>query len=507
MADVYVLSPSPSSVQSVSAALQAHSLQHHTSIKSLISCFFKKSNSEQDAERATLVVLDDFPNSKDPLDSLCASDKSLILRYFFCHLNLLVVEQHTLDKTTVASLSQAIATVINDTFSKEYSTIVADAMPTMNSLLSKSSGKSNSTEKRLRELLALMNSSINTMDLLSNSEPKHLAKLAHLVGHWAFPSHELSSDDLAYCAFLMLEFALRYIRELAMWSTLPVPSSNELMMFVLIVRDNYQHGNPFHNFRHAVDVMQACFHYLIRLGCLPEFSQFRKNPKEDELATLKNPVGKEASVLLDMVYPLATVRPKVKHLCHTSILSNPLACFSSPLAMTLLNIVTDSSSNLTLKHLIIGSILATDMAEHFEYVDKLQKFKFSTSDPLDDKVKLISSLLIKCADISNVTRPLRVSSQWALVLSREFAEIETLEKKLANKDVDLDVSYDKVPTTVEDVLTTNPTMHKGQLFFIKTFAEGLFKSISELFPELEFTSDIAMENKEYWLVREANLNG
>lgn len=308
MADVYVLSPSPLLVQSVSAALQAHSLQHHTSLKLLILCFFKKSNSERDAERATLVVLDDFPNSKDPLDSLSASDKSLILRYFFCHLNLLVVGQDTLDETTVPSLSQAITTVngfaahrisrievwtgtapevINDTFSKEYSTIVADAMPTMNSLLSKSLGKSNSTEERLRELLALMNSSINTMDLLSNSESEHLAKLAHLVGHWAFPSHELLSDDLAYCAFLMLEFALRYIRELAMWSTLPVPSSNELMMFVLIVRDNYQHGNPFHNFRHAVDVMQACFHYLIRLGCLPEFSQFRKNPKEDELATLK----------------------------------------------------------------------------------------------------------------------------------------------------------------------------------------------------------------------------
>lgn len=575
MADVYVLSPSPLLVQSVSAALQAHSLQHHTSLKLLILCFFKKSNSERDAERATLVVLDDFPNSKDPLDSLSASDKSLILRYFFCHLNLLVVGQDTLDETTVPSLSQAITTVngfaahrisrievwtgtapevINDTFSKEYSTIVADAMPTMNSLLSKSLGKSNSTEERLRELLALMNSSINTMDLLSNSESEHLAKLAHLVGHWAFPSHELLSDDLAYCAFLMLEFALRYIRELAMWSTLPVPSSNELMMFVLIVRDNYQHGNPFHNFRHAVDVMQACFHYLIRLGCLPEFSQFRKNPKEDELATLKNPVGKEPSVLLDMVYPLATVRPEgealvphlnplqslgllfaaighdvghpgvtnafmisheasasqvynersVLELYHSAVFINRIFRICLP---RLLKFVTDSSSNLTLKNLIIGSILATDMAEHFEYVDKLQKFKFSTSDPLDDKVKLISSLLIKCADISNVTRPLRVSSQWALVLSREFAEIETLEKKLANKEVDLDVSYDKVPTTVEDVLTTNPTMHKGQLFFIKTFAEGLFKSILELFPELEFTSDIAMENKEYWLVREANLNG
>lgn len=146
------------------------------------------------------------------------------------------------------------------------------------------------------------------------------------------------------------------------------------------------------------------------------------------------------------------------------------------------------------------------MAEHFEYVDKLKKFKFSTSDPLDNKVKLISSLLIKCADISNVTRPLRVSSQWALVLSREFSEIETLEKKLANEKVELDVQYEKVPTFVDDVLKVNPDLHKGQLFFIKTFAEGLFNSILDLLPELKYTSDIASENKKFWLEREASFN-
>lgn len=575
MADVHVLSPLPLLLQLVPAALQAHSLQHHNSFKLLILCFFKKGNSESDAERATLVVLAEFPDAEDPLETIGAADKLLLLRYFFGHLNLLVVEQRKLNSDTVASLSPAIASinelvahrisrievwtgtapeVINDTYLDDYTANVADAMPTMNSVLSKSLAISRSTKTRLRKLLALMNSSIDFMDLLSKSEPQHLAKLAHLIGHWAFPSHELLNDDLAYCAFLMLQYSLRYIRELAMWSTFPIPSTNELIMFIFIVRDNYQHGNPFHNFRHAVDVMHACFHYLIRLGCLPEFSQFRKDPKEAELATLKTPISKDASVLLDMVYPLATVRPEgdalvphlnpiqslglllaaighdvghpgvtnafmishkasasqmynersVLELYHSTVFINKIFRICLP---GLLTDVSDSTSNLTLKDLIVGSILATDMAEHFEYVDKLQKFKFSTSDPLDDKVKLISSLLIKCADISNVTRPLRVSSQWALVLSREFAEIETLEKKLGNKDVRLDVHYDKVPIRIEDVLEVCPSMHKGQLFFIRTFAEGLFKSILDLFPELKYTSDIAMENKEFWLKQEANFSG
>ena len=54
---------------------------------------------------------------------------------------------------------------------------------------------------------------------------------------------------------------------------------NELLAFIFIVRDTYKNGNPFHNFRHAVDVLQACFHFLIRLGSLPKFKQFVEDPK------------------------------------------------------------------------------------------------------------------------------------------------------------------------------------------------------------------------------------
>lgn len=578
MADVHVLSPSNSVVLPGSAsALAVKSLQKYTSVRSLVCSFFERANNERDADRATVVVLDEFPKTSDPLDALSGADKVLPFRYFFSHLNLIAVEMKSLNEGVVLNLNSIISStnslaghrisrielwtgtapqLINDVYLDDESSPpgVTNAVNTMSSALCVSSSKSTSTGIRIRKLLRLLHENIDTFKLLLKTDSEHLSRLTHLVGHWSFPSHELSIDDLSYCAFLMLEFAFRYIKELAMWSTFPMPSANELMMFVFLVRDNYQHGNPFHNFRHAVDVMQACFHYLIRLRCLPKFSQFKNDPRENELTTLSEDFSlKKQSTQLEMVFPLAPVQPEgealvphlnpiqslglllaaighdlghpgvtnaflinheastsqiynersVLELYHTSVFINRIFCICFP---GLLAYVTDFNSKLTLKNLIIGSILATDMAEHFEYVDKLKKFKFSTSDPLDNKVKLISSLLIKCADISNVTRPLRVSSQWALVLSREFSEIETLEKKLANEKVELDVQYEQVPTFVDDVLKVNPDLHKGQLFFIKTFAEGLFNSILDLLPELKYTSDIASENKKFWLERQASFN-
>ena len=145
------------------------------------------------------------------------------------------------------------------------------------------------------------------------------------------------------------------------------------------------------------------------------------------------------------------------------------------------------------------------MGEHNEYVNRLKSFK--THNEIlnhDNTVKLISALLIKCADISNVTRPLRVSAQWAMVLSREFAEVELL-KSVIKKDIDLDftkdLTYDHVPHELREILEIQPDIHKGQIFFINLFAENLFNSVSDLLPQLQYTCDIIMENKLFWLER------
>lgn len=147
------------------------------------------------------------------------------------------------------------------------------------------------------------------------------------------------------------------------------------------------------------------------------------------------------------------------------------------------------------------------MGEHNEYVNRLKSFK--TNNEIlnhDNTVKLISALLIKCADISNVTRPLRVSSQWAMVLSREFAEVETLKNLINHEDdassiIDLtkDLTYDHVPDNLQEILTLQPNLQNGQIFFINLFAENLFNNIAELLPQLQYTCDIILHNKNFWL--------
>ena len=39
--------------------------------------------------------------------------------------------------------------------------------------------------------------------------------------------------------------------------------------FVIGLRDSYHRSNPYHNFAHAVDVLQATFYFLCRMGKLP----------------------------------------------------------------------------------------------------------------------------------------------------------------------------------------------------------------------------------------------
>ena len=43
-----------------------------------------------------------------------------------------------------------------------------------------------------------------------------------------------------------------------------------LHRFVIGLRDSYHRSNPYHNFAHAVDVLQATFYFLCRMGKLPQ---------------------------------------------------------------------------------------------------------------------------------------------------------------------------------------------------------------------------------------------
>ncbi|KAM9892234.1 hypothetical protein OXX79_010160 [Metschnikowia pulcherrima] len=573
-------------------AVRAAKTRHLTALAPLLRAFFKRGNDECDVSGATVVVL--HPTERHSasenaamfteLDSLSYDDKVLLLRYFFSHMNLIVVSTaDLLDAGSVAELNTAIDKIsalmkhrisrvatwtgtginINDAYSRaELHPVgehvhISEIVATMSFLVHHHANMSRATHEQVVALKEVILRSLDFRSLLENHAPARLSQLCHVVGHWAFPAHALSNDDLVYCVYIMLEFALGHVRSQEVPPSFQFPSSNELFALVYMVRDTYKNGNSFHNFRHAVDVLQACFHFLVRLKCLPEFSQLELDPRAEAETVGKSEIaskhtkhiklvavaesdadlkvenasaGSECPLLSplqslgllvaalghDVGHPGVTNAFMIKYHSPTSQLFGERSVLESFHASVFVNKILevnwpsllesetsyDSKASLSLKTLIINSILATDMAEHFEYISKLKGLSLSSAEQSNERVKLICSLLIKCADISNVTRPLRVSSQWASVLSQEFSEVETLENAIKRGDSSFgDVSYEPLPSNLDDILNMYPDLHKGQIFFIQTFAEGLFSSIVKHFPELQYTADLIEENNQFWLRR------
>ncbi|CAN3476643.1 3',5'-cyclic-nucleotide phosphodiesterase 2 [Diutina catenulata] len=543
----------------------------HRGFGSLVASLFQRGSQETDVNSVTVVALDpERPAGLPALDQLSLEEQALGLKFLFAHLNLVVVLLPELADASVVEqltkLVQSVDSVVTNRISRveawtetgpstahdlyaRFSTSVTrpepmrsvydDVVASMSFVLSANSSKSTTTLARLQRLKAEVTAAVNFEDLLVSfaTDPLRKPRLCHAVGFWGFPAHELSNDDLVYCVYLMLKHALVHVPAIA---GLEVPSDNELLALVFAVRDTYRSGNPFHNFRHAVDVVQACFHFLVRLGCLPRFTQFNEDASADALPVLNattfedtsselcattapaadpllNPVQSLALLVAalghDVGHPGVTNAFMIKYQAPISLIVNERSVLESYHNSVFINkilavnwpslLATDTGVGLSVRELVTSAILATDMAEHFEYMAKLNTLKHEQFDHDGHKVKLVSSLLIKCADISNVTRPLRVSSQWAFVLARETEEIATLEKKLTSRECDLDLHrdlvYTRVPSCLDDILSLNDQLYKGQIFFIDTFAENLFHNIAEFLPQLSFAEQIVQKNKSFWL--------
>jgi hypothetical protein len=181
---------------------------------------------------------------------------------------------------------------------------------------------------------------------------------------------------------------------------------------------------PYHNFRHAVDVLQASFNFLVQIGSLPPY------PLQDGVDTTPRPRSPLAT-LLQPFEALTLLISAIGHdVGHPGVNNGFLVTLNAPLAQ----LYNDRSvlesfhcaafsqilrrywpaafENTKMRSLIISSILATDMGLHFDYMTKLESLqeklhkKNSTEEwngrTVEKETALACALLIKCADISNV---------------------------------------------------------------------------------------------------------
>lgn len=202
----------------------------------------------------------------------------------------------------------------------------------------------------------------------------------------------------------------------------------ELKTFLMASRAAYNGFVNYHNFRHVIDVMQAIFYFLIQIGTLLPYPPTTAPSGEAEIAS---PIA----ALLKPFDALTLLITAIGHdVGHPGVNNAFLVALNAPLAQ----LYNDKSvleafhcaaysqilrrhwkaafEDVSMRALMINSILATDMGMHFHYMEKLGQLEAKVHhnggtdgwnpQTLDEYRVLTCALLVKCADISNVVSSL-----------------------------------------------------------------------------------------------------
>lgn len=283
----------------------------------------------------------------------------------------------------------------------------------------------------------------------------------------------------------------------------------ELQTFLLACRAAYNNFVLYHNFRHAIDVLQSVFCFLLHIGALPPYEPIGQLPTQKApIASLLSPF--DALTLLisaighDVGHPgvnnffLVKLNAPLAQLYNDNSVLEAFHCaaFSQILRRHWPSAFKDKQ----LRKLLISSILATDMGVHQKFMQRMGSLqeKYHANHKSVDGWKpqdvemyktLLCGLLIKCADISNVARPWMIAEKWTQILQEEFANQGEMEK-----EVGMETALFGGPPELGNIYK----LATGQIGFMSIFALPLFEGISDLLPQLQFTADHIRLNQTQW---------
>jgi hypothetical protein len=236
-------------------------------------------------------------------------------------------------------------------------------------------------------------------------------------------------------------------------------------------RAAYNNFVPYHNFRHVIDVLQATFNFLVNIGTLPPYPVASEQGARPAVA--KSPVASllgpfEALTLLitaighDVGHPgvnngfLVTLNAPLAQLYNDRSVLESFHC--AAYSQILRRYWPAAFEDAGMRNLMISSILATDMGLHFEYMRKLrdiqEKLRANNSTDgwdgrmVEEQKALACSLLIKCADISNV-----VSVAAGLMRSME---------QTTRGNADGHIRRDNMPQPCNGCITCQTSFHARQ---------------------------------------------
>ncbi|CCU82746.1 high affinity cAMP phosphodiesterase/cyclic-nucleotide phosphodiesterase [Blumeria hordei DH14] len=328
------------------------------------------------------------------------------------------------------------------------------------------------------------NPPINWPNIIISPDRKETVAIA--INSWNFSAHEFTDDELLHAAVVMLHHTLT-MPELEPWR-LSMERAENLTKFVIASRSAYNTFVPYHNFRHVVDVLQACFFFLLELRKIPpyhgsnNFPRARSSPLADSIKPLDALTLLITAVGHDVGHPgvnnafLVSLNAPLAQLYNDRSVLESFHCaaYSQILRRHWPTVFRETG----MRQLMINIILATDMGLHFDYMKKTC---------FGEQRTLACSLLIKCADISNVARKHEISSKWTIILTDEFARQASMEKDLG---IPTALFAPPVRETIE--------LGKSQIGFINLFALPLFEGVVEVMPAMLFSIRELLQNKSAW---------
>ncbi|KAI0066906.1 HD-domain/PDEase-like protein [Artomyces pyxidatus] len=337
--------------------------------------------------------------------------------------------------------------------------------------------------------------------------PECRTRLIESLDSWNFEPHKLPDEEVLYCALILFQ-ALFRVDGL---SDAVQVSLEQVADLLCNLRKAYRHQNSYHNFEHALDVLQAIHRFLCSAGRVPPVSillegtdrSWRPDKQAAEPALVSCLTPEDMFCLY-----VASIGHDVGHPGFTNVfMKNAKAPLSSlyddksPLEQmhcTLLlhilrrqglGFLLDSQEITPLfRKLLAETVLATDMRVHIDFMHRFQRIISGEETDVYKKKVIVCQALIKCADISNPCRPLRVSEHWASALMEEWTSQAILER------------YLHLPPSVK--ASEDPIAEaESQVWFIETFARPLFELTAAGIPECAEYAAQCNENLELWRLR------
>lgn len=196
-----------------------------------------------------------------------------------------------------------------------------------------------------------------------------------------------------------------------------------MIIFLLASRSAYNEFVLYHNFRHVVDVLQALFYFLLRIGALPAYPAGPPETVQEQppITSLLKPFDSLTLLISaighDVGHPgvnnafLVALNAPLAQLYNDRSVLESFHC--AAYSQILRRYWPGAFADMAMRKLMITTILATDMGLHFKYMADLGNLQKKLADNdggidgltqkvLDENRDLMCGLLIKCADISNV---------------------------------------------------------------------------------------------------------